>query len=216
MGSEKSKSKKFGAIVGVLVIVAIGFIFIGRHGDRKELNAEMKAKTQEGSVAVATNDPEQVVPLVTLQDMKLPEVPFMVNWCEGDNCDNYVSNEIVCNADLHRNANPHSKLVGAVKPGQVVAERTLFTKILKVGSVRIDADHLGVLLTDAGEGNWNIFQDGKWDVLDLDSKEKLDAKVVSYPETEAWALVKLEDGTTGFVQRVNGENGQQCPFALAQ
>ena len=213
---KNSKAKIFGWAVSLLIVGVIGFYFVGRRGDREKLIAEQKRVTQDPSAKASTGDPEAVVPLVTLQDTKLPPIPFLLNWCEGDECENSTLNTIVCNADLHQNANLHSKLVGALKPGQVIKGRTLFTKVLKLGSYRIDADHLGVLLADSGEGNWNTFQDGKWDVVDLDSKEKLDARVVSYPENEAWALVELEDGSTGFVEKFNGPDGRSCPFASPQ
>ncbi|MBC7397303.1 MAG: hypothetical protein H7333_07655 [Bdellovibrionales bacterium] len=152
--------------------------------------------------------------LVTQQSKELPATPFLVDWCEGEDCEEHISRAVVCDSNLHSKADSSSQVVGKILNGQIVKDRTLFTKIVKLGSYRIDANHRGMIVSNIASGVWMIFKDGRWDQVEWKTDAEKTAAQIELPQTEAWALTETPEGITGFTQRFSGSDHQHCPFAL--
>lgn len=201
MGTKKSKIKFILVPLGFLIAIAI-FQIVGRHGDRS---------VSETSVA-----PESTpFPLVTQQSKSIPEPPFLVDWCEDEDCDQQVSKNVVCDTNLYLQADTSSKVVGKIIAGQIVKDRTLFTKILKLGSYLADSNRRVSLVSYVGDRAWTTFQDGKWDVVQWEDLAHETEAAADFPKTEAWVLIETMDRITGFARRFGGTEHSTCPLAEA-
>ncbi len=185
----------------MLAMAVAMIIFIGRRGDR----------TSSPSNEVILHGP---LPLVTLQSTELPSTPFLVDWCEGDQCEERVSKTVVCDSNLYQQADLTSEVVGKVSAGEVLSDRTLFTKVLKVGSYAHDKNKRGVLVAYSGEQMWATFMDGKWNAISFPTEAEQKKAQLELPKTEPWALVKTAQGVTGFVAFFEGTQHAQCPIGL--
>ena len=170
------------------------------------LNAQVPAKKDRVQSAFPS------LPLVTLQSKEIPPAPFLVDWCEGAHCEESISVNVVCDANLHEQADERSPVVGKISAGEVVKDRTLFTKILRVGSFEYYPGHPGQLITYAGEGEWATFHDQKWDAREYETDAAQKAAHLDYSKTEPWILIQTREGLTGFVEAFEGMDHGTCPL----
>ena len=183
-----------------MLLVTVAMIYkLGSHGDRT-LDPVVIEKTTK------------VIPLVTLQSVALPETPFLVDWCEGENCEAIISKIVNCDSRLHQQADDASEIVGKIVLGEEVKGRILFTKILKLGFYLLGEKRIE-LVSYAGEGSWNTFLNGKWESTEESESDEA-KKTWILPKTEAWVLIETASGVSGFVKRSQSKSKGSCPLGL--
>ena len=192
--------------LGLAVLLAGLILFFGR-----EFEASLPSKMQ----TTIPNTQEENLPLVTLQSTELPPTPFLVDWCQGEDCEELTTRNVVCDSNMHQQADQKSEVVGKISAGEIVKERTLFTKILKLGSYAVDENNNGSILTYAGAGVWATFFKGKFAALEWDNEEKRRKVKFDLPHNEGWILVRNQANRTGFVQTFDGQDQTPCPLLVA-
>lgn len=185
-----------------MLLMTLAMIYkLGRHGDR---NIE----------SASTQKDEAVIPLVTLQSSALPNPPFLVDWCEGENCEAVISKIVNCDSNLLQQADGKSRVVGKIAKGEQVKGRILFTKILKTG-LNPHSENQKEIISYAGEGSWNTFFQGKWETTE-ESETEAEKKTWVYPQTEDWVLIETSAGVSGFVKRTQTVSKGSCPLGLVE